>query len=58
MGLKKEVITAMVSILMMATIWTIIDMGAMQGFTDDFTGKLVVGLVIYVVARLFGTILG
>ena len=57
MGLRRSVSSSLVSVLLMALIWQLSEMGAFRGMTSNFVGKLVVCFLAFIVAQIVGTFL-
>ena len=58
MGLKNSVIGLLVSAFVMAIAWSMMDMGVMQEFTQDFLGKVLVSVAILIISKIISAMLG
>jgi len=58
MGVRSTVIGWGITAFIMACTWALMDIGAFQGFTNNFFGKLIVSFVIIILAKFLGKMFG
>ena len=58
MGLKGSFIGLVVSAFIMAIAWSMMDMGVMQEFSQDFLGKVLVSVAILIISKVITLMLG
>ena len=58
MNLRNSVIGWLVTAVVMALAWTVMDMPIASGISDNFMGKLVVSLVIIILSKIISAMLG
>jgi len=57
-NLRNSVIGYLVTAVVMALAWTVMDMPLASGISDNFMGKLVVSLVIIILSKIISAMLG